>query len=165
MWTVSQPRELVAQIFHIASLLLGIPSVVLFVYVAWGLVQVHFLRPPRVTPGSPTGNPIIDGLTAVAMFFAKGFSLFSSAMEWAMTAAVVVLFILSVFAAVLFVIGRGLHSGRAWARVSGVIVAFAPLLASILIMTSIRRPLPMAFGAIGTVLAGYAIWVLGWRFA
>jgi hypothetical protein len=64
----------------------------------------------------------------------------------------------------LFVIGRGLHAGRAWARVSGILVALGLFLCSLLVVTSFRQPLPMSLGALGMAAAGYVVWVLGWRF-
>jgi len=151
--------------FQGVALVLGIPSLILFAYLAWGAIQLHMVAPPKAISQSPVGNPIIDLLTAAAALFVKSVSLVGSAAEWAIRIAAVALFLLTAVAAVLFAIARGLHAGRAWARILGIVVALAPLMSSILIVTSFRRPLPMAIGTAGAILAGYAIWVLGWRFA
>lgn len=95
----------------------------------------------------------------------KAFSLANAAAEWVTWVLTIVSLCLTVVAAILFAISRGLHASRTWARILGILSAFAPLMISILIMTSFRKPVPMALGAAGALLAGYAIWVLAWRFA
>jgi len=151
--------------FYVASLVLGIPSALLFVVSTWGSVQLHFSASPKATSGPPTGNSIIDGLTAGATLLAQGFSFAGNAAGWVLTGAAVASFVLTADAAILFMTSRGLNALSAWARVLGIVLALAPLLSSILLVTSLGRPLPIALGAGGALLAGYTIWVLGWRFA
>jgi hypothetical protein len=164
MWTSTQPREIIAQAFLVISLLLGIPSVIVFVCSAWGSIELHVATSPKATPSSATGNLIVDGLVAGASLVGKAFSLANSTAEWLMRASAFVSLSLTVVAAVLFVIARGLHASRSWARILGILVALAPLMISVLTMASFRRPVPIALGAGGALLAGYAVWVLGWRF-
>jgi hypothetical protein len=164
MWTPSHPRALVAQMFLVVSLLMGIPSALLFVFSAWGSIDLHFSAPPQPGPEAPIGHPIFDALTACARFIAKAFSFLGNAAEWALTALAVASLVLTALAVLLFLISRGLHAARTWARIVGIAVALAPLVTSLLIMTSFRRPLPLVLGAGGALLSGYTIWVLAWRF-
>ena len=39
------------------------------------------------------------------------------------------------------------------------------MLVSFLVVTSVRKPLPVAFASVIFALSAYVIWVLGWRFA
>src|ERR1700729_1514698 len=112
MWTSPQPREVVSQIFLAISLVLGIPSTIIFLYSAWGSVQLYVLTPPRATPSSPTGNAIVDGLVAGALLVGKVFSLANGAAEWVIRVCAVVSLCLTLIAAILFAIARGLHASR-----------------------------------------------------
>jgi uncharacterized membrane protein (UPF0136 family) len=87
------------------------------------------------------------------------------ATEWATAGIAAASLVLSVLAAVLFLVARGLQTGRGWARVLGMVAALAALLSSMAMLRSLRRPVPIILGAVGVLLAGYTIWVLGWRFA
>jgi uncharacterized membrane protein YhdT len=164
MWTSPQPREVVAVMFLAVSLLLGIPAAFVFVCSACGWMGVYFLTPSKATPSTPTGNAIIDGLVWGTSVVAKAISLANRGAEWVMGVAAVISLGITVVAAVLFAIARGLHGNRTWARISGIMTLLTPLLLCVLILTSSRRPLPMALGACGVLLAGYGIWALAWRF-
>ena len=162
--TATQPREIVAQMFFAGSLFIGIPSALLFVYIGWGWLELHLLKPPDTSASPHTGNLIIDGLATGAALFGKSLSLMNIAAEWVMGLVAAAAFILSMLAAVLFAVSRGLHAGRTWARMLGILMASAPFLISLVMLASFRRPAPMALGTAGMLLAGYAIWALGWRF-
>jgi hypothetical protein len=157
-------RELVARLYLGISMVLGIPSGIVFLFTAWDAVRIHMLMPAKSSPSSPTGNLIVDGLVAGASLIGKAFWFAGAVGEWVLRAVALAAFLIAAVAAVLFVIGRGLHAGRTWARVLGILVALGPLFCSYLVMTSSRRPLPMSLGAMGMAAAGYVVWVLGWRF-
>lgn len=118
----------------------------------------------QATPSTPTGNAIIDGLVWGASVVAKAVSLANRGAEWVMGVAAILSLCITIVAAILFAIARGLHGNRTWARISGILTLLMPLMVCVLILTSSRRPLPMALGATGVLLTGCAIWVLGWRF-
>src|ERR1700688_601838 len=104
-------------------MVLGIPSGILFLLTTWDAVRLHMLTPAKDSPSSPTGNLLIDGLVAGASLAGKALSLAGVAAEWVLRGVAVAAFLIASVAAILFVIGRGLHAGRAWARVLGILVA------------------------------------------
>ncbi len=165
MTAAIQHRHVVTWIFYAASAVLGIPSAIAFVFFAWGLIQMHYLDPGPISPSSPTGNQLIDGLVAGGSIIGKAFAFAGGAMSWAMTIFTIGASIILVIAAVLLLIARGLNAGRQWARVLGIVITLIPLCGSLITLTSFQKPVPIVLGTILMAASAYIIFALGWRFA
>ncbi len=145
------------------SCALGIPSSAAFVFLTWESVRLH-LTEPSPSSASPSGNQLIDLLVGGAAIVAKGFALLGGAAKWALTLLAVASLLIIVLALILFLTSRGLHAGRPWARVLGILVALVAMLISSLILTSLRQPVPLTLSVAGAAGSLYIIWALVWRF-
>ena len=158
-----QQRHLVAGAFHAASLVLGIPSSIAFVFLVWESVRLHF--GPSGTATGATGNQLIDLFVQGFRLFGKLFAFLGGAAKWAFTLLAVASLVIIVAAVILFFIARGLHAGRAWARIFGILLALAALLVALVVLAALRRPVPIALSTTAAAASVWVIWVLGWRFA
>jgi hypothetical protein len=143
---------------------IGIPALIAFVFLTWQSVRFHMLEPAPGATGA-TGNQLIDLFVLGARWFGKIFEIFGGAVKWAMTVLAIGAFVVLVIAAVAFFTAKGLYAGRGWARVMGLLIAIVPLLVSMMMIASVRRPLPVAAAMVTAAASGYVIWTLGWRFS
>jgi hypothetical protein len=155
--------QLVATFLHGASLTLGIPSFIGFVFLAWESARLHMIKVPAESGRS--GNQLIDLLVAGVQTFGKVFGLLGEAAQWFLTLLAGVSLLSTLFAVMLFFTARGLQSGRAWARALGILLALLPFLISLLMVLSTRRFMPMTFGMLIAAASGYVLWALCLRFA
>jgi hypothetical protein len=152
-----QHLAIVARGYRIAGLLLGIPSVALFLDIAINLVS---LRNMPATPASQALDLKTYGLVALLAMF----SFFGVLMFWGMVFLAVIAFVVSLFAALMYFTGNGLDRRAAWARILAIVIACGFLLTGAGAVSVVSHTgLPAAFAAIASAL--YALWVLGWKFS
>lgn len=149
--------------FHAASLALGIPSSIAFVFLAWESARLRFMTPDVAGTGT-SGDQLIDLLAAGFRLFGKMLALFAGAVHWVIVVLAVGSMLCIALAVVLFFTARGLHAGRHWARILGIFVAILPLLLSFAAISALQRPVPLIVSTMIAAASVYVIWTLGFRF-
>jgi hypothetical protein len=151
-------------VFHAASLVLGIPSCIAFVFLAWESVRLHLMTPAATNAG-PSGNQLINLFIGGFRLFGKLFAFLGEAGKWVILMLAVASFLALVFAVMLFFTARGLNAGQLWARTFGILLAIGPLLFSLGILLSLRSFVPFTLSATVAAGAAWVIYTPGWRFA
>ncbi len=152
--------------FRVLSLLFGVPS---FVVLLDLFVNLFVLKTPMPQPDN---SPPLDvqkyGIVALLDYGARGigamFGAFTALAVWVAQLLAALLFFVVLFAVLLFFVGRGIAHHAMWARVMGILISAALLLACIGLLSVTDRMATMTV-CVGIVVALYTIWVLGWRYA
>jgi hypothetical protein len=158
---------IVANGFRVAGFLLGIPSLLVCLWLTWGLIELAWLKPDKAAlSGSQSIDIGRDGIVGIAVALATGvgkaFEFAGGATAFVMRMLDITAAALAVLGACLFFTGRGLFLHAAWARMIAGVAASGILLISFLALTSLRRGGTFALIPIGVSI--YLLWVLVRRF-
>jgi len=158
---------IVANGFRAVGLLLGIPSLLVFLWLTALKLELFWSKPDKAAQsGSEAINIGRDGIVGVVValgtVIGKGFEFAGNAAGWVAGVLLVVAAALTLAGACLFFTGRGLILHAAWARIAAGMAALGFLLVSFLALTSLRRGGVFALIPVGA--AAYMIWVLIRRF-
>jgi hypothetical protein len=158
---------IVANGFRVVGILLGIPALLLCLWLTWGLIELAWLKPDKAAlGGSHAINIGRDGIVGIAVALATGvgkaFEFLGGATTFVMRILDITAAALAVVGACLFFTGRGLFLHTAWARFIAGAAASGMLLVSFLALTSLRRGGPFALIPVGVSI--YMLWVLARRF-
>jgi hypothetical protein len=157
---------IVANGFRVVGFLLGVPSLLVCLWLTWGLIELAWLKPKADLSGGQAINVGRDGIVGIVVALATGmgkaFEFAGDAAAFAMRIADVAAVALTVAGACLFFIGRGLLLHAGWARIAAGVGASGILLISFLALTSLRRAGTFALIPIGVSI--YMLWVLVRRF-
>jgi hypothetical protein len=161
---VSRHLLIVANAFRAVGCLLGIPSLLAFLFLtALKLDLARLKADMSVESGSEGVNNGIFGMIAAgAAVVAKGFGLIGGAVGWVAGILDIAAAVLTLVGVCVFFTGRGLVLHAAWARIAAIIASSGFLLISFLTMTSLRRG--NAYALIPLALSIYMLWVLIRRF-
>lgn len=152
-------RLILAWVFRLSGLSIGIPSLVIWVQLA-----IAYATEPRVTASSsPPVDIHNDGLVGLLAYGARGIAfLLGSLIELVREAFVVlavVAFGMSLLGALLFQIGSGIGKGAAWAQVTALIIAALclPLWLGLISLPNVAFRIIAVFGGTFSL---WAVWVL-----
>lgn len=156
-------RLIVARGFQIAGWVIGGPSFLAALGFGAGalLTGVGATQKPHYLDVSTYG---IAGLLSNAANGVGGvLSFLNAGAAWVFGLLAVLALAAALFAGLLYIVGRGLHAAKAWARLLAIammaVVAFNGLVALALLRGGARF---VDAAILGAVI--YALWVLGWRF-
>lgn len=157
-------RSIIAWAFKAAAGLIGIPSAIAGVGLALDAMALHRLAAPDHSHMLSIQKYGLVGLLnngAVGVNHVLG--ALSGLAAWALGVLATLAFAALLAAIILFLIGRGLAQGAAWARVVSVLALAVILLVSVEVLfitphAMILAPALLIAGAL------YAIWALIWRF-
>ena len=146
--------------FRIASLTLGIPALIVFLFSGISFLGLYFrgAQPTTGYRGGPAS--LVDFIVAGAQMMGAVFNFFSEVAMIASAVATAVSLVLLTLSIAMFYTGRALDAHQPWARIAGILLVSILLLISFGGMMVLGRTL--AFGAI--IACCYALWVLGWRY-
>ena len=108
---------------------------------------------------------MIDLLVSGARIFGKLAGFLGGAGKWFITVLAIASLFCAAIAAILFLTARGIESGRAWARITGILTTLLTLLISVGALTTAERPVPLAGFIAMAVFSVYAVWTLLWHFS
>jgi hypothetical protein len=157
-------RTIVAWGFKLTGLLVGVPSAG-----ACGLMTIESMRahqaaaPDDAHMISVHTYGIAGLLTDAGVGFDRLFGALAGLAAWAFGVLAVAALIAALWAALIYLIGRGVGRGATWARIAGGAFTLGLALVSFLAITSLPHrlmiaPLPLL------ALALYTLWTLIWRF-
>lgn len=156
-------RPIVAKGFRAAGLVVGVPSLILFVALAPAVLTA------RLPPADASGPVDIGtyGLVGLLVAGARGVGgalrFFIGAMDWAMTLLAAASLAAALLGLFLFVIGRGLQRRAMWARILGVLTLTSCLVVTLMALAVLPHALlTVDWLLIGVVL--YSLWALVRRF-
>ena len=92
------------------------------------LLSLRSAQPSATGAGGASGNLLIDLLVGGARIFGKALSVLGELGKWALVILAAACFLLVLISVVLFFTARGIHAGRAWARILGILLAVGALL-------------------------------------
>ena len=158
---------IVANAFRVVGFLVGIPSLLICLWLTALKFQLFWLKPDKSiqTSGEAINigrDGIVGIIVAGATVIGKGFELANSAAGWIAGILDIAAAILALAGACLFFTGRGLVLHAAWARIIAGVAASGILLISFLALTSLRRGAAFALIPIGISI--YMLWALIRRF-
>jgi hypothetical protein len=158
---------IVANAFRTVGLLIGIPSLLVFLWLTALKLELAWLKPdPSVQSASEAVNIGRDGIVGIVVgigtVIGKGFEFFGNAAGWIAGVFEIVAAAITLACACLFFTGRGLALHAAWARIAAGVTASGFLLISFMAMTALRRGAAFALIPIGVSI--YMLWVLIRRF-
>ncbi|HYL72562.1 MAG TPA: hypothetical protein VEU96_00065 [Bryobacteraceae bacterium] len=164
---MSRHLLIVANGFRAVGLLLGIPSLVVCVWLTATKIELARAKTDASAQSSPDINIKRDGIvgvvSAVATVFAMPLWLFSKVADWIADLADILAAVLTLVSAFLFFTGRGLVLHATWARIAAVFETSVFLFISFLVMIALRRG-AATFALIPIGGAIYMLWVLVRRF-
>ena len=150
---------LVTNGFLATSCLLGVPSLIGFLYFGSNALRLLLMKPaPIHTPQS--SDTLIRGLEWGAYAFAKAFSVLGAFGQWVVTLLSLAAAAVLVFSVALFFTARGLQAHQEWARAMAISLSVLVLLPSLLAALSAGGGRVTAWVPIAA--SSYAIGVL-WR--
>ncbi len=157
-------RSIIAWGFKTAAGLIGAPAAIAGVGLALDAMALHRLAAPDHSSMLSIQKYGLVGLLnngAVGVNHVLG--PLSGLAAWALGVLATLAFAALFIAIILFLIGRGLARGAAWARIIGVLAMAALLFMSVEVFSVTPHGLA---AAPGLLIAGslYAIWALIWRF-
>ncbi|MEO7649915.1 MAG: hypothetical protein ABIZ80_05570 [Bryobacteraceae bacterium] len=157
--------SIVANGFRVVGVVLGLPSLLAFLYFGWASVRMHLLTPAPSSASSADPGSLTDLIETAGKIFGGFFRILGAAGHLVAIIITVIAFIVLVTSVLLFFTGRGLQEHSAWARIVASLLAMWMLFVSVVAVLSMRReaaallPLLMAAGS------GYSVWVLFRKFA
>jgi hypothetical protein len=159
---------IVANAFRAAGFLLGIPSLLVCLWLTALKLELAWLSPDKsVHSGGNAVNIGRDGIVGIVVglgtVVGRGFEFFGNAVGWIAGILDVAAAALTLAGACLFFTGRGLVLHSAWARIAAGVAASVLLLISFMAMTALRRG--AAFALIPSGVSLYILWVLIRRFS
>ena len=146
--------------FRIASLTLGIPSLIVFLFSGIAFLGLYFRGGQPATGYSGGPASLVDFIVAGARMLGAVFDFFSEVAMIASAVATAVSLVLLTISIAMFYTGRALDAHQPWARMAGIVLVSILLLLSMGGMVVLGRT--VGFAAI--LACGYALWVLGWRY-
>jgi hypothetical protein len=163
---VGNQSVIVAVGFRVFSLLLGVPSFVVLIDI---VVNLFVLKTPMPQPDNSAPLDVQKyGVVALLDYGARGigamFGAFSALAVWVAQLFAALLFVVVLFALLLYFTGRGIAHHAMWARVMGMLICVALLLACVGLLSVTDRT-ATAVVCMGIAVSLYTIWVLGWRYA
>src|SRR5258708_530564 len=165
-WTgtarLNRHLAIVSAAFTWAGVLLGLPSLSALLYFLWALVGMRSSSLKEGSSGNPDPNSLIGLLVGAAHLAGKALSWFVNGAEWAVVALTVFSMLLLTIALVLFAVGRGVHAHQQWARILGMMLASAFLLAGAAGAVMFRQVLTIAAASAFAATSMYIFWAL-WR--
>jgi hypothetical protein len=155
---------LLANGFRAVGLLLGIPSLLAFLWLASLKLQLAWLKPVKSTQSSGEAvnigrDGIVGVVVAIGTVIGKGFEFMGDAIGWVAGILDVAAAVLTAAGVLLFFTGRGLSLHATWARIAAGAAATGFLLISFLALTSLRRG-AAPFALIPLSASIYMLWVL-----
>jgi len=157
-------RLIVARGFQIAGWVLGAPSVL--IALGSGIAAV-------VLGGGPAGSKphylsvstygIAGLLSNAATGVGGALSVLNGLAGWVLGLLAVLALLATLFAGLLYLVGRGLKVSAAWARFVGGAMMGVMSLNSLLALAVLRGGARLADAALLALFA-YGLWVIGWRF-
>ncbi|MBI4905055.1 MAG: hypothetical protein HY820_15570 [Acidobacteria bacterium] len=152
--------QIVAAGFRIGGLLIGVPSLCAALYFGFALLQTQApVQASAPIPGE--SQNLITVLMTGARLFGRVAGFLTEISRAVIIAVLGIATCLTAFSAGMYFTGRGLAAHQAWARISGMTMAF------VLVAMWLTGLMPMRWGPISLLLtsaACYALWVL-WRMA
>jgi len=156
---------IVAMEFRIAGFLLSLPAIATLLVVADLALTLRELPPVDNSPPLEVGT---YGFIALMVNVARGLGpilqAIASAAGWVTIALAVAAFVVLLFAALLYLTGRGIGQHATWARIIAIVLSCGLALVSCAVLAALRRDLAI-FAAAPLGLSLYTLWVLIWRFA
>jgi hypothetical protein len=158
---------IVANAFRVVGFLVGIPSLLICLWLTALKLQLFWLKPDKSiqTRGEAINigrDGIVGIIVAGATVIGKGFEIANSAAGWIAGILDIAAAILALAGACLFFTGRGLVLHSTWARIAAGFASAGFLLVSLTTMTALRRG--TGFALIPIAAALYMLWVLIRRF-
>jgi hypothetical protein len=164
---LSRHLLIVANGFRGVGLLLGIPSLVVCLWLTATKIELARAKADASTQSSPDINIKRDGIvgvvSAVATVFAIPLWLFAKLADWIADLVDILAAVFTLVSVSLFFTGRGLVLHATWARITAILATSGFLLISFLVMTALRRG-AAAFALIPIGGSIYMLWVLIRRF-
>ena len=158
---------IIANGFRTVGFLLGVPSLLVCLWLTALKVQLFLVKPDKSQTGSDAINIGRDGIvgiiTAGATVLAKGFEFMGDVAGWIAGVVDVAAFLLTLAGVFLFFTGRGLALHATWARIVAGFVASVFLIVSYFTMTALQRGAAV-FALIPIGISIYMLWVLIRRF-
>ncbi len=151
---------IVSTAFTWGAVLLGLPSLSGLLYFLWALLSSRL--PAAAADGQADYNSLVGLLMAGAQAAGKALRWLVNGAQVAMVALAVIFTILLASAIALWAIGRGLHAHQTWARVLGILIASALLLASLSGALFVRHGFAVAASSAVAFSSMYTLWAL-WR--
>jgi hypothetical protein len=129
---------LVTNGFFATSCLLGVPSLIGFLYFGSNALRLWLMKPPPIH-APQSSDTLIRGLEWGAYAFAKAFSVLGAFGQWVVTLLTLAAAAVLVFSVALFFTARGLQAHHEWARVAAICLSVLVLLPSLLAALSAGR--------------------------
>lgn len=143
---------------------MGLPALAMLI--ALIVTLAHPATPPDHSSYLEVQKYGIAGLLANGAHAASQmFGWLGGVAAWLGKALLVAFAAIFLWAAILYVVGRGIAKGSTGARVLGFLMALCWLLLSLALLLFLPRGMTMVLPVIGSALTLYVIWVLGWRYA
>jgi hypothetical protein len=156
---------IVAIEFRLAGFLLALPAIATLLMVADIALDLHELPPPDDSPPLDVGT---YGFIALMANVARGLGPILRAIAgvagWVAIALAAAAFVVLLFAALLYLTGRGIGQQATWARIIAIALSVGLALVSCAVMATLRRDMAV-FATAPLGLSLYTLWVLIWRFA
>jgi hypothetical protein len=158
-------RWIVAGEFRIFGLVLGLPALAVLINLAWDWWSLRGAPAPQPSQNLDVGK---YGLVALLSYGAEGIGAMFKVLGTLASFAAVMVGVVSVLALVLGVLlyftGGGIDRGEGWARVIAIMVSIV-CLCSWIGSLFVLQDGALGVAGVGTALALYTLWVLGWKFA
>jgi hypothetical protein len=157
-------RSIVSLGFKVSGLVFGVPAVVGFVLLtAEAIVFRHAAKPDGQHMISVQKYGIAGLLNDAGVGVDRMFGALAGLAAWLFAGLAFAALLFSLWALLLYLVGRGVGRGATWARIVGGVLALGLTLASFLTFTSVPHrwmaaPLPVL------ALGLYTLWTLIWRF-
>jgi hypothetical protein len=156
---------IVASAFQVASLLIGIPSLIASLWLGWQILTLPRLPPDSAAQSTgESTTSLVSLLVDGVRLFGKLFGALASAGQVVITIAAVMAFAALLCAVLLFFVGRGLHAHESWAKVVGILMMFGMLFISSIGALSVRRGLVSLILTAAAAACVYGLWTLFRRF-
>jgi hypothetical protein len=158
---------IVANGFRAMGLILGVPSLLVFLSLTTLKIELALSKPNPSTQNQPPidigREGIVGVIRGVATIIVTPLELIVKGLDWVAGVVDIIAAVVAVVGACLFFTGRGLALHATWARIFAGLAASGCLLVSLLLMTALRRgAILVALIPIG--LSIYMLWVLIRRF-
>jgi hypothetical protein len=158
-------RWIVAAEFRVFGFVLGLPALAVLINLGWDWWNLRGAPPPP-----PAQHLEIQkyGLVALLSDGAQGLGamlgFLGTLASFAAALIGIVAALALLFGMLLYFTGSGIGHHKTWARVVAILVTVVCLLTWIGLLFNAQQGV-VAVAALGTVLALYTLWVLGWKFA
>jgi hypothetical protein len=156
---------IVASGFRVAGWVIGVPSVIALLGSTAAWIDLRFNLPPVEGHYLDVEKYGLRGLLENgARTVVKIFEFFGGVALWVLTIAAAASLMMTLFAVLLYVVGRGISQHSTVARVAAILISIVLLLCSLGPMAALQGGW-RALACLGPGLSFYMLWVLCFRFA